>query len=155
MTYEEADRLAEGIIRLRAEILRRRSSISELPAAELTTPQALCLRIVVLEGPLRMGELADRLGVSVATASRTVDALASRSLAKRESDPADARAVRVAATSRGRREHRSRRERFVHALESLMDELSEHERRQLAESLETLNRLLAGREDRGSGAQAS
>ena len=155
MTYEEADRLAEGIIRLRAEILRRRSSTSELPAAELTTPQALCLRIVVLEGPLRMGELADRLGVSVATASRTVDALASRSLAKRESDPADARAVRVAATSRGRREHRSRRERFVHALENLMDELSEHERRQLAESLETLNRLLAGREDRGSGAQAS
>jgi DNA-binding MarR family transcriptional regulator len=29
----------------------------------------------------------------------------------------------------------------VRALERLMEELSEHERRQLAESLETLNRL--------------
>lgn len=155
MTYEDADRLAEGIIRLRAEIIRRRSSVGEVPGAELTTPQALCLSTVVLEGPLRMGELAERLGVSVATASRTVDALSGRGLVKRDSDPADARAVRVGATTRGRREQRSRRERFVHALERLMDELSELERHQLAESLETLNRLLTGHEDRGGRAEAS
>ena len=143
MTFDDVDRLAEGIIGLRAEIMRRRSSAGELPGAELTSP--LALRIIVREGPLRMGMLADRLGVSVATASRTVDGLAGRELVRRESDPDDARAVRVAATARGRRELRVRRERFVSALESFMDELSEHERRQLAESLETVNRLLAPR----------
>jgi DNA-binding MarR family transcriptional regulator len=145
MTRENIDRLAEAIVRLRAEILRRRSSQGELTGAELTTPQALALRTIVQEGPLRMGALADALGVSVATASRTVDALAAKGLATRESDPSDARAVRVAASARGRREHAVRRERFAGALESLMDELSEHERRQLADSLETVNRLFSRR----------
>ncbi len=154
MTFDDVDRLAEGIIGLRAEIMRRRSSAGELPGAELTSPQALALRIIVREGPLRMGMLADRLGVSVATASRTVDGLAGRELVRRESDPDDARAVRVAATARGRRELRVRRERFVAALESFMDELSEHERRQLAESLETLNRLLAPRTEETRRAKA-
>jgi DNA-binding MarR family transcriptional regulator len=146
MRHDDLERMAEGIVRLRAEIIRRRGKESELAAGELTTPQALALRTVVLEGPLRMGALADELGVSVATASRTVDVLAAHGLVRREPDPADARAVRVLATPRGRREWTTRRERFVLALESLMDELSEHERRQLAESLEALNRLFARRD---------
>lgn len=142
MSTEDVERMAEGIVRLRAEILRRRGQAGDLGAAELTTPQALALRAIVLDGPLRMSALAERLGVSVATASRTVDGLERRSLVRRDSDPTDARAVRVRATARGRREHRIRRERFVQALASLMDELPEDERRQLVESLETLNRLL-------------
>jgi DNA-binding MarR family transcriptional regulator len=154
VTYDDLDRFAEGIIRLRAEIMRRRPMAGELPGAELTSPQALALRTIVGEGPLRMGVLASRLGVSVATASRTVDALVARSLVRRESDPADARAVRVAASSAGRRELRVRRQRFVAALESFMNDLSEHERRQLAESLETLNRLLAPRAGNGENAAA-
>jgi DNA-binding MarR family transcriptional regulator len=145
MTRGELERMAEGIVRLRAEIIRRRGKESELPGGELTTPQALALRAIVLGGPFRMGELASELGVSVATASRTVDALAARDLVKRESDPADARAVNVSATAHGRREWSLRRERFVRALERLMDDLSEHERRQLSESLETLNRLFGSR----------
>jgi DNA-binding MarR family transcriptional regulator len=138
----ELEGMAEGIVRLRAEILRRRAGEGDLPTAELTTPQALALRTIVLEGPLRMGALADALGVSDATASRTVDALGARGFVRRESDPADARAVRVAATARGRREHARRRDRFVQALERFMEELSELERRQLADALETVNRLL-------------
>jgi DNA-binding MarR family transcriptional regulator len=90
-----------------------------------------------------MGALAEALGVTVATASRTVDALAARKLVRRESDPADARAVRVVATAIGKREHLIRRRRFVTALSRLADDLSEHERRQLVESLETLGRLFA------------
>jgi DNA-binding MarR family transcriptional regulator len=132
MSRADVERMAEGIVRLRAEIIRRRGPEGETIGAELTTPQALALR---------MGALAEALGVSVATASRTVDTLEARGLVRRETDPVDARAVRVAPTARGRREHAARRARFVDALERLMDELSEHERRQLAESLETLNRL--------------
>jgi DNA-binding MarR family transcriptional regulator len=157
MSRSDVERMAEGIVRLRAEIIRRRGSEGETIGAELTTPQALALRTIVLDGPLRMGALADALGVSVATASRTVDALAARGLVQRESDPGDARAVRVAPTGRGQREHAARRGRFVDALERLMDELSEHERRQLAESLETLNRLFGLRESKisaGGGTRA-
>ena len=145
MTHEaESERLAEGIIRLWGELQRRKTTTGEeLSTAELTTPQAIALRVVVREGPCRMGALAEALGVTVATASRTVDALAARKFVRRERDPADARAVRVVATAAGKREHLVRRKRFVDALGRLADDLSEHERRQLVESLETLGRLFA------------
>ena len=149
----EIERMAEGIVRLWTELQRRKGAAGELSTAELTTPQALALRAIVLEGPMRVGTLAERLGVTVATASRTVDALVSVGLVRREPDPLDARAVRVVLTPRGKREHALRRKRFVQALASLADELSEHERTQLAESLESLNRLLA-RRDTGGRRQA-
>lgn len=143
MDRADVERMADGIVRLRAEILRRRTETGRFGDAELTTPQALALRTIALDGPLRMTALAERLGVSVATASRTVDALASRELVKRETDPDDARAVNVLATARGRREQRARRERFVDALAELLEELSEAERRRLGEALETLTDLFA------------
>ena len=149
MTRPEIERMAEGIVRLRAELQRRKGAAGELSTAELTTPQALALRAIVLEGPMRVGTLAERLGVTVATASRTVDGLVSVGLVRREPDPLDARAVRVVLTPRRKREHALRRKRFVQALASLADELSEHERTQLAESLESLTRLLARRETGG------
>jgi DNA-binding MarR family transcriptional regulator len=132
--------MAEGIVRLSMELQRRKEGAS---THELTTTQALALRVAATEGPQRMGALAVRLGVTVATASRTVDALVAAGLVRREPDPADARAVRVVPTARGRREFRVRKERFARALERLADDLSEIERRQLADALETLGRLFA------------
>jgi DNA-binding MarR family transcriptional regulator len=146
---DELERMADGIVRLRAEILRRRDREPESPTGiELTSPQALALRTIATEGPLRMGALADELGVTVATASRTVDALEAGRLVSREPDPDDARAVRVVATADGKREHTRRRRRFVEALARLMEELSAEERSQLAASLETLSSLLAPRQPR-------
>jgi DNA-binding MarR family transcriptional regulator len=132
--------MAEGIVRLSMELQRRKEGASP---HELTTTQALALRVAVTEGPQRMGALASMLGVTVATASRTVDALVAADLVRRETDRVDARAVRVVATARGRREFRARRDRFVRALERLSDDLSQIERRQLADALETLGRLFA------------
>jgi DNA-binding MarR family transcriptional regulator len=146
---DELERMADGIVRLRAEILRRRDHDAEGAAGvELTSPQALALRTVATTGPLRMGALAEELGVTVATASRTVDALEASGLVARLPDPADARAVQVAATPEGKREQARRRRRFVDALERLMKELSSEERSQLAESLESLSRLVAPRSPR-------
>jgi DNA-binding MarR family transcriptional regulator len=151
----DVERMAEGFVRLWSALQRRKDE--HLATAELTTPQALALRAIVLAGPLRMGALAGELGVTVATASRTVDALAERGFVRRASDPADARAVRVVSTPRGRREHRLLRERFVRALAVLSDELSEIEQRQLAESLETLARLFAdaGQDEKASARPAA
>src|SRR5919199_1604408 len=123
MRRRDADRMAEGLIRLWRSLVP--------PTAELTTPQAYALGTIVLQGPLRMGALAA--------------ALAARGLVLRESDPDDARAVRVAATRAGIEDQRERRRRFTERLGALMDDLSDHERRQLAESLETLNRLFSDR----------
>jgi DNA-binding MarR family transcriptional regulator len=134
------ERMAEGIVRLLTELTRRKEP-GEPSTHELTTSQAQALRLVVLDGPQRVGSLAKQLGVTMATASRTVDALVGADLVRREPDPQDARAVRVVLTARGRREHQVRYRRFVRALERLSNELSEVERRQLADALETLGRL--------------
>jgi DNA-binding MarR family transcriptional regulator len=135
----DVERMAEGIVRLSMELQRRKGAGPS--THELTTTQALALRVAVTEGPQRIGTIASLLGVTVATASRTVDALAAAGLVRREADPADARAVRVVATARGKREFRARRERFARALARLSDDLSEIEQRQLADALETLGRL--------------
>jgi DNA-binding MarR family transcriptional regulator len=135
---ENVERMAEGIVRLSMELQHRKEGAS---THELTTTEALALRVTATEGPLRMGALADRLGVTVATASRTVDALVAAGLVRRDADPLDARAVRVVATARGRREFRQRKERFTRALARLSDDLSEIEQRQLADALDTLGRL--------------
>lgn len=50
----------------------------------------------------RVGELAQRLGVSAASASDSIAALEARELVRRERDPADGRAVRVHPSRRGR-----------------------------------------------------
>jgi DNA-binding MarR family transcriptional regulator len=135
----DVERMAEGIVRLWMELQRRKEGAPS--THELTTTQALALRVAVTDGPQRMGALAERLGVTVPTASRTADALVAAGLVRREVDSADARAVNVVATPRGRREFRLRKERFARALARLSDELSEIERRQLADALETLGRL--------------
>jgi len=136
------ERMADGLIHLRTE-LQRRKEPGDVSTNELTTSQAQALRLVIFDGPQRIGSLAKHLGVSMATASRTVDALVTADLVRREPDPDDARAVRVVLTARGRHEHKVRYERFVRALERLSDDLSEVERRQLADALETLGRLFA------------
>jgi DNA-binding MarR family transcriptional regulator len=138
----DVERMAEGIVRLSMELQRRKEGAPS--AHELTTTQAVALRVAVTEGPQRIGTIAERLGVTVATASRTVDALAAAGLVSREPDQVDARAVRVVASARGKREFRVRRERFSRALARLSDDLSEIERRQLADALETLGRLFVG-----------
>jgi len=136
----DVDRMAEGIVRLLTELARRKDP-SEPSTHELTTSQAQAIRLIILDGPQRIGSLAKALGVTMATASRTVDALVGAGLVHREPDPHDARAVRVVLTARGRKEHQLRYRRFVRALERLSDDLSEVERRQLADALETLGRL--------------
>jgi DNA-binding MarR family transcriptional regulator len=140
------ERMATGISRLRWELMvRRNEEVPGLATGAQSNPQALALHAVVMHGPLRMGALADALRVSVPTASRTVDALVEDGLVTRAADPSDARAVQVALTARGRRVHVSRQRRFAQALERLMQELSEGERRELADALEIVNRLLVER----------
>lgn len=144
MSADDVERMADGIMRLRGELLRHGTAAGAPPAAELTSPQALALHALVGGGRLRMGVLADVLGVSAAAASRIVDGLEDRQLAVRRRDPDDRRAVWVDATPRGRREHDRGRRRLVTALERLLACLDPAESRELARLLQRVPELLAG-----------
>ena len=73
----------------------------ELSAIEMTMSQTKAMYLVVASGPLRMSELAARVGVTNSTATGQVDRLVELGLLARHEDPADRRQVVVSATSHG------------------------------------------------------
>lgn len=66
------------------------------------TPNRVRVINLISEGPLRMGALADRLGVTGRTATLIVDDLVAEGLVERLPDPVDRRAMRVVLAPRGR-----------------------------------------------------
>ncbi|MFN8094640.1 MAG: MarR family transcriptional regulator [Vicinamibacteria bacterium] len=99
--------LPEDAVQLRALVaaLVRRFALAEradVVCCGLTVAQAATLE--ALEGgATRLGELAQRLGISPSTLTRNLARLESDGLVAREADPQDARAARVKLTAAGTR----------------------------------------------------
>src|SRR5919201_2389730 len=68
----------------------------------LTATQRLAMMTIADAGPLRLHDLADRMGTTDPTASRAVDALVTAGLVERVVDPRDRRALQIAVTRQGR-----------------------------------------------------
>ena len=66
------------------------------------TPQQAVLMFSLLDGPVGMAELSDRLHIEKSTLTGLVDRAERRCMVHRTPDPADRRALRVALTERGR-----------------------------------------------------
>jgi DNA-binding MarR family transcriptional regulator len=85
-------------------VVRQRTRISGGPGEgpAMTATQRLALFELVEESPLRVSDLAARMGTSAPTASRAVDALVEAGLAERRTDEADRRALQIELTAQGR-----------------------------------------------------
>jgi DNA-binding MarR family transcriptional regulator len=70
---------------------------------EITLAQHRALVLLAAQGPLRMADLAELLGVNSSTATRLCDRLQRRGLIRRRQAPEDRRAVRVSLTEHGQR----------------------------------------------------
>jgi DNA-binding MarR family transcriptional regulator len=128
--------LVDEIGRLFAQLTRRTREEGEELA--LTSTQRLALAELALSAPLRLGDLAERMGISDATASRAIDALVTGGLVERAPDAQDRRAILVRPTNLGTRKIRERRAQIEHALRGL----SAADRAQLARLLARLNDTL-------------
>ena len=83
----------------------RRFSLAERADVEccgLTVAQAATLE-ALRPGPMRLGDLAQRLGIMPSTLTRNLARLEAERLVTREADPEDARAARVKLTAAGER----------------------------------------------------
>lgn len=138
----DAQRVAEAIEGLMTALVRQRRSGSDPEPGPLSTFQSLTLARLFDVGPVRLGPLADALGTTDATASRTIDVLESRGLAERRPDPDDARGVIVAATAEGAADVRRRRRAFTRLAARALDNLSADESRRIADALVELQALL-------------
>ncbi|HZF96389.1 MAG TPA: MarR family transcriptional regulator [Allosphingosinicella sp.] len=132
---ETAARLHKAAIRL-LRLARR-----EDDATGLSAPRLSALSVVVFAGPLSLSALAAEEQVRAPTMTRIVDALVAAGLVTRETDPADRRMVRIAATEEGRAVLEAGRRRRVAAIADRLASLAESERRALERGVDLLERL--------------
>jgi DNA-binding MarR family transcriptional regulator len=93
---------AETAARLRVVIARLARQMRQTSPGGLSPSQWSALVMVEEHEPLRIGDLADREGVSAPTATRLVASLEDAGLLSRTSDPSDRRTAYVALTDAGR-----------------------------------------------------
>jgi DNA-binding MarR family transcriptional regulator len=93
------------------------------------------LAFVHTEGPIRIGSVAQHLGVDLSVASRQIAALEAAGYVEREPDPADRRAHRVSVTDAGRRAVRAVHRRIVDHLSDVLAGWTEQEVTDLAAAL--------------------
>jgi DNA-binding MarR family transcriptional regulator len=100
-------------------------AIRSVEAAPLpvTVVQHRVLVLLAAEGPQAIGTIAQQLGVNPSNATRVCDRLQRLDLVQRSRSEADGRAVHVSITPAGRR---------------LVDAVTEHRRREVAEVLQAL-----------------
>jgi DNA-binding MarR family transcriptional regulator len=125
---------------LRAARRMRRSQADRLAPLGLTPAQSRALRVVSREEePLRMVELAERLGVVPRSVTTVVDALEATGLVRRQSDPANRRSILIRLTDRGRSLRTEMQQARRQAAEDLFAPLTETQRATLRELLSALD----------------
>jgi DNA-binding MarR family transcriptional regulator len=121
-------------------VIRHLTRISGGPddGPAMTATQRLALFELLDDGPMRLNDLAARMGTSAPTASRAVDALVEASLVERLTDPNDRRALHIELTAEGRDRVERRKARVAEALRPAAAGMPAADRRQLAALLARL-----------------
>src|ERR1043165_1219483 len=133
--HETIDILME-LSRLIRKLTQATGGPEDQPA--MTPTQRLALFELGDGGPLRLSDLAERMGVSPPTASRSVDALHELGLVERVPDPRDRRALSIELTAPGREMLDERRAGAEGASAPAVTALSDSERETLATLLRRL-----------------
>nr|WP_042220142.1 MarR family transcriptional regulator [Kutzneria albida] len=133
---DETTRLYLAVGRL-SRILRRSGSPG------LGQGSISALATLVYNGPMRLGDLANREGVAPPTLSRIVAALVESGYVLREADPQDGRASLVKATPEGERVISGVRSTRMHELQNRLARLTEEQRAALAAAVPALEELVA------------
>jgi DNA-binding MarR family transcriptional regulator len=118
---------------------------------DVSVPQCYGLEALVKEGPLNLGELAQRLYLEKSTASRVVDALERKGYVTRTPHPGDRRALQLKVTPAGQRLVERIRASLVEEAKAVLADLSPGFRREAARFLARLTEVTAQRLGRGPG----
>ena len=122
---------------------------------DLSVTQCHALEVIVDQGPLSMNHLAARLFLDKSTTSRVVDALERKSLALREANPDDRRALRLVPTADGSELLRVIRGEILTEEKRLLAEFEPAVRREMTRLISRLSRAAAARVDTSGGTCSS
>jgi DNA-binding MarR family transcriptional regulator len=133
---DDTRQILEGISAVTRQLTRASGGPDEGPP--MTSTQRLALFETAIGGPLRLSELAERMGTTAPTASRAVDGLVELGLLERLPDPDDRRAVSIDVTDPGRARVEERMALAAAALAPAVAALSAQDRARLAALLAQL-----------------
>jgi DNA-binding MarR family transcriptional regulator len=115
-----------------------RRHIERHALAELGTQGFTALAAIQLHGPLRVSDVAQRLGVDLSVASRQIASLTAEGYVERREDDRDRRAQLVAPTAAGRRVLRESHRRMVAAFTRVLEGWPDEDVQTLTSGLERL-----------------
>jgi DNA-binding MarR family transcriptional regulator len=139
--HPDTAEILDQLGKLLRELTRMTGGADDGPA--MTATQRISLIEIADAGPLRLNDLAARIGTSAPTASRTVDVLDDLGLVARSADPDDRRAVRIELTPLGRRLVDERKARATAAFEPAVAALGATDRERLVKLLVRMTGALA------------
>ena len=138
MEYQDPGQLADLLHRLTRRL--RRAQAERLAPLGLTPAQERAMRMIARnEEPLRMTEIADRLGIVPRSLTTVIDALEEDGLVRREVDPRNRRAILLHLTDRGTAVRDELREARRRAAEDLFAPLGDADREALGGLLTRLD----------------
>jgi len=138
MEYQDPGQLADLVHRLTRRL--RRAQAERLAPLGLTPAQERAMRMIARnEEPLRMTEIADRLGIVPRSLTTVIDALEEDGLVRREVDPRNRRAILLHLTDRGTAVRDELREARRRAAEDLFAPLGDADRETLGGLLTRLD----------------
>lgn len=108
---------------------------------DLTLPQLRTLFVLAEEGPLVIGQIAQRLGIGLSTGGHLVDRLVQAGLAERMEDPEDRRRTVARLTPKGD-ELYARLLNQVQQMQTLIQQLDEDDLAALLQGIRAINRLI-------------
>ena len=139
----EIPEIANGLHSIAIHLLRGLQDVDA--RSGLSRARLSALSVIVFAGPLRVSRLARIEGVKPPTMTLLIRGLEEEGLARRESDPTDARASLVSATAEGQRVLRESRARRLEAIEEKLNSLSAPERSTVARAASILARVYVPR----------
>ncbi len=116
---------------------------------DLTLPQLRTLLILAEEGPLVIGQIAQRLGIGLSTGGHLVDRLVQAGLAERTEDSEDRRRTLARLTPKGEELH-ARLLNPVQHMQNLIQKLDEDDLAALLQGLRAINRVVVEKSRAGS-----
>jgi len=133
---------AELAARLRIVVNRLARQMRSEASAVLSPSLASALVTIELQGPITLGRLAAREGVTPPSITRMTAALEQRGLVRREADPSDRRVAYVSLTAEGRRTLQRSRTRKTAYLVKRLGRLTDADLAVLREAAPILEGLL-------------
>jgi len=138
--HSDPENLAELLHSTAIRLLRTVRRVDE--ASGLTAPRLSALSVIVFNGAITLGKLAEAEQVQPPTMTRIVNALEEQELVVKALDPRDGRVIRIAATTKGKKVLIRGRARRVQFLSEQIRHLEKAEQENLSAALVTIQKVI-------------